>query len=165
MKSDAIHISLELELRRDRIGSWCTEADIISTGCIPVVFIKEIVAPRRKCHRLPSEMGIPRNPGSTSVCLPVSQWMPVFPALYAFSSQTRSHPSFNGQVFMLTESPLLPKKWPPAIPLPAWSHMLFTKDYLLPSNPSMRRFIISVISAATAQSYNKISTSKNTRRL
>lgn len=40
-------------------------------------------------------------------------------ALYAFSSQTRSHPSFNGQVFMLTESPLLPKKWPPAIPLPA----------------------------------------------
>lgn len=62
MKSDAINISLELELRRDRIGSWCTEADIISTGCIPVVFIKEIVAPRRKCHRLPSEMGIPRNP-------------------------------------------------------------------------------------------------------
>lgn len=62
MKSDAIHISLELELRRDRIGSWCTEADVISTGCIPVVFIKEIVAPRRKCHRLPSEMGIPRNP-------------------------------------------------------------------------------------------------------
>lgn len=61
MKSDAINISLELELRRDRIGSWCTEADIISTGCIPVVFIKEIVAPRRKCHRLPSEMGIPRN--------------------------------------------------------------------------------------------------------
>lgn len=62
MKSDAINISLELELRRDRIGSWCTEADIISTGCIPVVFIKEIVAPRRKCHRLPSEMSIPRNP-------------------------------------------------------------------------------------------------------
>lgn len=62
MKSDAINISLELELRRDRIGSWCTEADIISTGCIPVVFIKEIVAPRRKCHRLPSKMGIPRNP-------------------------------------------------------------------------------------------------------
>lgn len=62
MKSDAINISLELELRRDRIGSWCTEADIISTGCIPVVFIKEIVAPRRKCHRLPSEMGIPRTP-------------------------------------------------------------------------------------------------------
>lgn len=62
MKSDAINISLELELRRDRICSWCTEADIISTGCIPVVFIKEIVAPRRKCHRLPSEMGIPRNP-------------------------------------------------------------------------------------------------------
>ena len=62
MKSDAINISLELELRRDRIGSWCTETDIISTGCIPVVFIKEIVAPRRKCHRLPSEMGIPRNP-------------------------------------------------------------------------------------------------------
>ena len=62
MKSDAINISLELELRRDRIGSWCTEADIISTGCIPVVFIKEIVAPRRKCHRLPSEMDIPRNP-------------------------------------------------------------------------------------------------------
>lgn len=56
MKSDAINISLELELRRDRIGSWCTEADIIFTGCIPVVFIKEIVAPRRKCHRLPSEM-------------------------------------------------------------------------------------------------------------
>lgn len=62
MKSDAINIPLELELCRDRIGSWCTEADIISTGCIPVVFIKEIVAPRRKCHRLPSEMGIPRNP-------------------------------------------------------------------------------------------------------
>ena len=62
MKSDAINISLELELRRDRIGSWRAEADIISTGCIPVVFIKEIVAPRRKCHRLPSEMGIPRNP-------------------------------------------------------------------------------------------------------
>lgn len=62
MKSDAINISLELELRRDRICSWCTEADIISTGCIPVVFIKEIVAPRRKCHWLPSEMGIPRNP-------------------------------------------------------------------------------------------------------
>ena len=95
-----------------------------------------------------------------AACLPVSQWMPVFPALYAFSSQTRSHPSFNGQVFMLTESPLLPKKWPPAIPLPAWSHMLFTKDCLLPSNPSMRRFIISVISAAIAQSYNKTSTSK-----
>lgn len=71
MKSDAINISLELELRRDRIGSWCTEADIISTGCIPVVFIKEIVAPRRKCHRLPSEMGIPRNPRSTSVCPPI----------------------------------------------------------------------------------------------
>lgn len=33
MKSDAINISLELELRRDRIGSWCTETDIISTGC------------------------------------------------------------------------------------------------------------------------------------
>lgn len=62
MKSDAINISLELELRRDRIGSWCTETDVIATGCIPVVFIKEIVAPRRKCHRLPSEMGIPRNP-------------------------------------------------------------------------------------------------------
>ena len=62
MKSAAINISLELELRRDRICPWCTEADIISTGCIPVVFIKEIVAPRRKCHRLPSEMGIPRNP-------------------------------------------------------------------------------------------------------
>ncbi len=62
MKSDAINISLELELRRDRIGSCRTETDIISTGCIPVVFIKEIVAPRRKCHRLPSEMGIPRNP-------------------------------------------------------------------------------------------------------
>lgn len=62
MKSDAINISLELELRRDRIGSWRAEADIISTGCIPVVFIKEIVAPRRKCHRLLSEMGIPRNP-------------------------------------------------------------------------------------------------------
>ncbi len=62
MKSDAINISLELELRRDRIGSWCTEADIIVAGCIPVAFIKEIVAPRRKCHRLPSEMGIPRNP-------------------------------------------------------------------------------------------------------
>lgn len=62
MKSDAINISLELELRRDRICSWRAEADIISTGCIPVVFIKEIVAPRRKCHRLPSEMGIPRNP-------------------------------------------------------------------------------------------------------
>lgn len=65
----------------------------------------------------------------------------------------------------LTESPLLPKKWPPAIPLPAGSHMLFTKDCLLPSNPSMRRFIISVIPAAIAQSYNKIITSKNTRRL
>lgn len=62
MKSDAINISLELELRRDRIGSWRAETDVISTGCIPVVFIKEIVAPRRKCHRLPSEMGIPRNP-------------------------------------------------------------------------------------------------------
>lgn len=62
MKSDAINISLELELRRDRIGSWRAETDIISTGCIPVVFIKEIVTPRRKCHRLPSEMGIPRNP-------------------------------------------------------------------------------------------------------
>lgn len=62
MKSDAINISLGLELRRDRICSWCTETDIIVTGCIPVVFIKEIVAPRRKCHRLPSEMGIPRNP-------------------------------------------------------------------------------------------------------
>lgn len=62
MKSDAINIFLELELRRDRICSWRAEADIISTGCIPVVFIKEIVAPRRKCHRLPSEMGIPRNP-------------------------------------------------------------------------------------------------------
>lgn len=62
MESGAVSIPLELELRRDRIGSWCTEADIISTGCIPVVFIKEIVAPRRKCHRLPSEMGIPRNP-------------------------------------------------------------------------------------------------------
>ena len=62
MKSDAINISLESELRRDRIGSWCTEADVIATGCIPVVFIKEIVAPRRKCHRLLSEMGIPRNP-------------------------------------------------------------------------------------------------------
>lgn len=62
MKSAAINISLELELRRDRICPWCTEADIISTGCIPVVFIKEIVAPRRKCHRLPSEMGIPRTP-------------------------------------------------------------------------------------------------------
>lgn len=62
MKSDAINISLELELRRDRICSWCTEADTISTGCIPVVFIKEIVAPRRKCHWLFSEMGIPRNP-------------------------------------------------------------------------------------------------------
>lgn len=61
MKSDAINISLEFELCRDRIGSWRAEADIISTGCIPVVFIKEIVAPRRKCHRLPSEMGIPRN--------------------------------------------------------------------------------------------------------
>ncbi len=72
MKSAAINISLELELRRDRIGSWCTEADIISTGCIPVVFIKEIVAPRRKCHRLPSEMGIPRNPQihqSLSACI------------------------------------------------------------------------------------------------
>ena len=54
-----------------------------------------------------------------AACLPVSQWMPAFPALSAFSSQTRSHPSFNGQAFMLTESPLLPKKWPPAIPLPA----------------------------------------------
>ena len=62
MKSDAIHISLELELRRDRICSWCAETDVIATGCIPVVFIKEIVAPRRQCHRLPSEMGIPRNP-------------------------------------------------------------------------------------------------------
>lgn len=62
MKSDAINIFLELELRRDRICSWCTEADVIVAGCIPVVFIKEIVAPRRKCHRLPSEMGIPRNP-------------------------------------------------------------------------------------------------------
>lgn len=62
MKSDAIHISLELELRRDRIGSWCAETDVIATGCIPVVFIKEIVAPRRQCHRLPSEMDIPRNP-------------------------------------------------------------------------------------------------------
>lgn len=62
MKSDAINISLELELRRDRIGSWRAEADTISTGCIPVVFIKEIVAPRRKCHWLPSEMGIPRTP-------------------------------------------------------------------------------------------------------
>lgn len=62
MKSDAINISLELELHRDCICSWCTETDIISTGCIPVVFIKEIVAPRRKCHRLPSEMGIPRTP-------------------------------------------------------------------------------------------------------
>lgn len=62
MKSAAINISLELELRRDRICPWRAEADIISTGCIPVVFIKEIVAPRRKCHRLLSEMGIPRNP-------------------------------------------------------------------------------------------------------
>lgn len=62
MESDAINISLESELCRDRIGSWCTEADVIVTGCIPVVFIKEIVAPRRKYHRLPSEMGIPRNP-------------------------------------------------------------------------------------------------------
>lgn len=62
MKSDAINISLELELRRDRICSWCTETDVIVAGCIPVVFIKEIVAPRRKCHRLLSEMGIPRNP-------------------------------------------------------------------------------------------------------
>lgn len=61
MKSDAINISLELELRRDRICSWCAETDVIATGCIPVVFIKEIVAPRRQCHRLPSEMGIPRN--------------------------------------------------------------------------------------------------------
>lgn len=103
MKSDAINISLELELRRDRIGSWCTEADIISTGCIPVVFIKEIVAPRRKCHRLPSEMGIPRNPQ-------IHQRLSANRNRSAFSSQTRSHPSFNGQVFMLTESPLLPKK-------------------------------------------------------
>lgn len=31
MKSDAINIPLELELRRDRIGSWCTEADIIES--------------------------------------------------------------------------------------------------------------------------------------
>lgn len=62
MKSDAINISLELELRRDRIRSWRAETDVIATGCIPVVFIKEIVAPRRKCHRLPSEMGIPRTP-------------------------------------------------------------------------------------------------------
>lgn len=71
MKSDAINISLELELRRDRIGSWCTEADIISTGCIPVVFIKEIVAPRRKCHRLPSKWVSQETPRSTSVCPPI----------------------------------------------------------------------------------------------
>lgn len=62
MKSDAINISLELELRRDRICSWRAETDIIVAGCIPVAFIKETAAPRRKCHRLPSEMGIPRNP-------------------------------------------------------------------------------------------------------
>lgn len=91
MKSDAINISLELELRRDRIGSWRAETDIISTGYLPKWVSQE-------------------PPRSTSVCLPVSQWMPVFPALSAFSSQTRFHPSFNGQAFMLTESPLLPKK-------------------------------------------------------
>lgn len=62
MESGAVSIPLELELGRDRIRSWRAETDIISTGCIPVVFIKEIVAPRRKCHRLLSEMGIPRNP-------------------------------------------------------------------------------------------------------
>lgn len=110
MKSDAINISLELELRRDRIGSWCTEADVIVAGCIPVVFIKEIVAPRRKCHRLPSEMGIPRNPQihqRLSACIAMDAGLS---ALSAFSSQTRFHPSFNGQAFMLTESPLLPKK-------------------------------------------------------
>ena len=67
MKSDVIHIPLELELRRDRICPWCTEADVISTGCIPVVFIKEIVAPRRQCHRLLSEMGIDTIP-------PIIQW-------------------------------------------------------------------------------------------
>ena len=45
-----------------------------------------------------------------NACGKNQQWFPVFPALSAFSSQTRSHPSFNGQAFMLTESPLLPKK-------------------------------------------------------
>lgn len=54
MKSDAINISLELELRRDRIGSWCAETDIIVTGYLPKWVSQE-------------------PPRSTSVCLPVSQ--------------------------------------------------------------------------------------------
>ena len=61
MESGAVSIPLELELGRDRIRSWRAETDVIVAGCIPIVFIKEIVAPRRKCHWLFSEMRIPGN--------------------------------------------------------------------------------------------------------
>lgn len=169
MKSDAINISLELELRRDRIGSWRAEADTISTGCIPVVFIKEIVAPRRKCHRLPSEMGIPRNPQihqRLSACIamdaglsrpirlfisdtipPIIQWT----GLHAdrVSTLTQEMAAGNSPSCLITHA--LYKRLSPSI------QAKYATLYYI--------HIISIISAAIAQSYNKINTSKNARRL
>lgn len=51
----------EIELCGNRKGSWCAEADIISTGSIPVILIQQVIAPCGQSHRLSPEMGIPRN--------------------------------------------------------------------------------------------------------
>lgn len=54
MKSDAINISLELELRRDRIGSWRAETNVIVAGCANDLCLQDF--------RIRYQQEIKRNP-------------------------------------------------------------------------------------------------------